>query len=222
MVEIIAAETSAQNDIAVKLSAVQVISTMLGTFEEAAENCVSLAEMLIDSLYRLANECDELESQSKVLDTISFLLAYLVGTGRDLSFEVANASVAPLGSIWDASSEDRVLIRRNVVSILIAIASAVGPRGVEQLLPIALPIIDSSLDPRTSTEHSFLVAETLILWLTVLRFSETYSDAVGSLFVRAVELLEIDFEHLRYVADLTCFSDKSGCNISIYHGPLIL
>jgi hypothetical protein len=197
MVEIIAIETCTQNDIAVKLSAAQVISTIVGNFEDAAEECVTHAEFTVNSLYRLASECDELESQSAVLDTISLVLSYLIGTGRDITFEVANAAVAPLPSVWDAGRGERVLIRRNVISILVAIVSSVGPTGVEQLLQIALPIIDSSLDTRTRTEHYFLDDETLLLWLTILRFTESYTATIGAVFPRLMGVLEIDLEHLR-------------------------
>jgi hypothetical protein len=197
LVEIIAIETCTQNDIAVKLSAAQVISTTVGNFEQAAEEFVPHAEFTVNSLYRLASECDELESQSIVLDTISLILSYLVGTGRDVTLGVANASVAPLPSIWDAGIGERVLIRRNVISILVAIVSSVGPTCVEKLLQIALPIIDTSLDPRTRTDHSFLAGETLLLWLTLLRFTESYSTVIGAVFPRLIGVLDIDFEHLR-------------------------
>jgi hypothetical protein len=170
---------------------------IVGSFEDAANECVTHAEFTINSLYRLASECNELESQSTVLDTISLVLSYLIGTGRDVTLEVANASVAPLPSLWDAGHGERVLIRRNVISILVGIASSVGSTGVEQLLQIALPIIDSSLDTRARAEHSFLVDETLLLWLTILRFTESYSAILGSVFPKLIGVLEIDFEHLR-------------------------
>jgi hypothetical protein len=197
MVEIIAIETCTQNDIAVKLSAAQFISTTVGNFEDGADECVTHAEFTVNSLYQLASECDELESQSAVLDTISLVLSYLIGTGRDVTLEVANASVAPLPSVWDGGRGERVLIRRNVISILVAMVSSVGPTGVEQLLRIALPIIDSSLDTRSRAEHSFLADETMLLWLTILRFTESYTAILGAVFWRLIGVLETDFEHLR-------------------------
>ena len=196
MAEIIAAETSVHNDIAVKFSAVQVISTLVSDFDEAADECVSSAEFIIKSLYRFANECDELDSQSSIINVIPLILSYTIGTGRSITFEVANASVIPLPSIWDGSSCERVVLRRNVISILIVIASSLGP-AVEMLLHIGLPIIASSLDPRARTEHSFLIDETLILWLAFLRFTEVYTTSIGNLFPLLIGLLEDDFEHLR-------------------------
>jgi len=199
MAEIISADTRTYNDIVVKLSAVQVIATMVGSFDEAAEECISHAEFIVNSLYRLANECEELDSQSTILEVIPLILTYIIGTGREISPEVANASVAPLPSIWDGSSGERVLIRRNIIPVLNVVASSLGPMGVERLLPIVLPIIASSLEPRARTEHSFLVDEVLMLWLTILRFTEIYTAAIGSLFPAAIGLLEVDFDHLRYV-----------------------
>jgi hypothetical protein len=197
MAEIIASDTTAHNDIAVKLSALQVMAAFVSNFDEAADECVLHAEFIVNSLYRLANECDELESQTSVLEVIPLILTYIVGTGRGITSEVANASVAPLPSIWDGSSGERVLLRRSIISVLIVIAASLGPAGVERLLPIALPIIASSLDPGARTEHSFLVDETLMLWLTILRFTETYTTSIGTLFPFVIGLLEVDFEHLR-------------------------
>jgi hypothetical protein len=159
--------------------------------------CMPHAEVTVNSLYRLASECSELECQSIVLDSISLILTYLTGTGQDVTLEVANASVAPLPSIWDAGIGEYVLIRRNVISILVAIVSLFGFTCIEKLLQITLPIIDSSLDPRTRTDHSFLAGEALLLWLMILRFTESYSTIMGAMFPRLIEVLDIDFEHLR-------------------------
>lgn len=197
MAEIVASNTSTYNDVAVKLSSVQVISTIVGNFDEAAEYCVPHAESIITSLYRLANECDELESQSIVLDVIPLILMYITCTGRGITAAVADVSVASLPSIWDSTSDDRVLLRRNVISILTIVTSSIGPTAVERLLPISLHVISASLDPNTSSEHSFLFNETLLLWLTTLRFAEAYSESIGSLFSTVVALVEVDFEHLR-------------------------
>lgn len=170
---------------------------MVGNFDEVAKQCVPHAAIIVESLYRLANECDDLESQSNVLDAIPQVLTYITGTGGIITAEVATASVAPLPSVWDGSNGERVLLRRNVISILVVVASSLGSADVERLLPIMLPIIASSLDPRTSTEHSFLVDEALLLWLTIIRLTETYTTTLGILFQSVVGLLEVDFEHLR-------------------------
>lgn len=197
MVEIIATETSHRNDLVVKLSAVQVISTMLANFDEAAEKCIPLVTVMIGSLYRFAGECIELESQNKVLEAIPLLLMYIVGTGRDVSLEALTATVATLPSIWDGITVERIMLRRNVVSILTAVASSVEEDMVDSLLPVALPIIASSLDPQTSTENAFMVDEILLLWLTILRKAKSYSNTVGNMFHLVVSLLGADFEHLR-------------------------
>ena len=83
-----------------------------------------------------------------VLDSISLILSYLIGTGWDVTLEVANALVAPpLPSIWDAGIGEHVLIGRNVISILVAIISLFGSMCIKKLLQIALSIINSSLNP---------------------------------------------------------------------------
>lgn len=203
MVEIIACETSTSHDIAVKLSAVQVISAIVGDFEDTAEYCIPHAESIISSLYQLANECTELESQSLVLGVIPIILSYITGTGRDITASVANISVIPLPSIWDSASGERARLRENVLSILAMLTSSIGPAAVERLLPISMHVVSASLDPKTRSEHSFLSDETLLLWLTTLRFMEAYSECIGTLFPAVVALLEVDFEHLRYVRAVT-------------------
>ena len=111
--------------------------------------------------------------------------------------EVANASVAPLPSIWEAGIGEYVLIQRNVISVLIAIVSLFAFMCIEKLLQITLPVIDSSLDPRTRMDHSFLAVEVLLLWLMILHFTKSYSTIMGAMFPRLIEVLDIDFEHLR-------------------------
>jgi hypothetical protein len=197
LIKIITYNTSKSNDIAVKLAAVQVISTMLGNFDEAAADCALHAEFIIDSLYRLANEFVELESQSMLLDVIPLVLLYMTGTGRDITATVANASVSPLPSIWDCACGKRVLLRRSIITILSIVTSSIGPGASEILFPISFHILASSLDTSASVDHAFQVDETLLLWLTTLRFTETYSDPIGTLFPALVGLLEVDFEHLR-------------------------
>lgn len=197
MVKVITTTTSVGNDIAVKLSAVQVISNMLSNFDEAAGESIMHAEVIVGSLYRLAGDCDEIDSHSIILDAIPLLLLYIVGNGRDITLEVANAAVSPLSNIWDASCGERVLLRRSILAILVVVISSLGPTGVDSLLPIVIPIIASSLDSRTRTEHSFLVEEALVLWLTILRFTGAYTPEVGDLIPMAVGLLDVDFEYLR-------------------------
>lgn len=172
---------------------------MLGNFDEAAADCALHAEFIIDSLYRLANEFVELESQSMLLDVIPLVLLYMTGTGRDITATVANASVSPLPSIWDCACGKRVLLRRSIITILSIVTSSIGPGASEILFPISFHILASSLDTSASVDHAFQVDETLLLWLTTLRFTETYSDPIGTLFPALVGLLEVDFEHLRYV-----------------------
>lgn len=199
MVNIISCGTSKGNDIAVKLAAVQVMSTVIGNFDEAAADCAVHAEFIISSIYRLAHECVELEAQSMLLETIPLVLLYMTGTGSDITATVANASVTPLPSIWDYASGERVLLRRNIITILSIVTSSLGPAASETLFPISFRILASSLDRRGSVDHAFLVNEALLLWLTTLRYTKTYSEPIGTLFPTLIGLLEVDFEHLRYV-----------------------
>jgi hypothetical protein len=46
-------------------------------------------------------------------------------------------------------------------------------------------------------DHSFLAGEALLLWLMILRFTKSYSTIMGAMFPRLIEVLDIDFEHLR-------------------------
>lgn len=216
MVEVLAADTSKHNDIAVKLSAVQAISIMASNFDEAMEEGVPYAAFIVNALYRLANECEELESQSSVLDTIPVILTYIIGTGRDITPEVATGAIAPLPSVWDNCCLARVPLRRNVILILTVVVASTGPAEAERLLHIALPIIASSVDPRSSADHSFLVGDALLLWLSILRNSGTYNSTIGEMFQLVVRLVEVDFEHLRLLMMIAEMYVMIGGNAFLY------
>lgn len=106
--------------------------------------------------------------------------------------EMLNLIVTPLSTIWDDATDQNLLLKRNVLTILSCIASFVGPESCSVLYPLALPMIDDSL---AKEENVFLVEEALKIWWTFLRLSKVYDQMLGKLFIRAAELSK-DLEHV--------------------------
>lgn len=192
---IVAAE-SRQNDKMVKLTAAQVLNNSLFDRDESLIIFKDHSDSIINALYVLASGCEEYDSKSLVLSCVSFVLTYLIGCGT-MNEATANAAVGPLTQIWSEAVDQNSLLRRDVLSILSCIAQAVGSEQSVHLHPIALPMLDAALEPAQREDNLFLTDDTLALWLSLLRLSPAYSEALGSLFPRVQSLLEEDLEHVK-------------------------
>jgi len=152
----------------------------------------SIVEATAPALYRLTNECIDVESRSSCLELISNLIAYVGVTGGTLSNDILNTIIAPLPSVWDNAVNQNLLLKRNVLTMLSCIATFVGPDQAAVLHPLALPVID---DCFAREENMFLVGEALKAWWVFIRLSKTYDETLAKLFIRAVELSK-DLENL--------------------------
>jgi len=195
----LASALSAQNDICVRLTAVQAMDALLPLSENAPAILHSIVGPTASAIYELTNECTEVESRSMCLDLLSNLITYVGVTGGTLTDEILNMIVAPISSIWDSAKDQNLVLKRNVLTILSCIASLVGPESCTVLHPLVLPMIDDSL---AREENLFLVEEALKIWWTFLRLSKTYDQVLGKLFIRAVEL-STDLEHVMILMRIT-------------------
>ena len=181
-----------QNDVCVRLTAVEAMEALLTQCESETQILHSIAEPTIPALFQLTNECVEVESRSSCLSLISTLITYVGVTGGHLTNDILNTIVLNLTSIWEISIDQNLLLKRNVLTILSCVASLVGPDQAALLYPLALPIIDDSF---AREENVFLVEEALTLWLVFLRLSKGYDSLLGILFARAADLSR-DLEHV--------------------------
>mmetsp|Transcript_14453 Transcript_14453/g.31345 ORF Transcript_14453/g.31345 Transcript_14453/m.31345 type:complete len:1131 (-) Transcript_14453:272-3664(-) len=195
----LASALSAENDITVRLTCVQAMDALLPQCEGSPSLLHSIVEPTAPALYRLTNECTEVESRSSCLDLLSNLVTYVGMTGGSLTNETLNTIVTPLSSIWDNATDQNLLLKRNVLTILSCIVSFVGPESCSVLYPLALPLIDDSF---ARNENVFLVEEALTLTLTFLRLSNVYDTMLGKLFIRAVELSK-DLEYMMIISRIT-------------------
>ncbi|KAL9189207.1 hypothetical protein ACHAXT_011697 [Thalassiosira profunda] len=190
---------SAENDICVRLTAVQALEALLPQCEEYPMLLNSIVQPVVPALYQLTNECSEVESRSSCLDLMSNLVTYVGATGGSIPSYTLNAIVAPLSKIWDNATEQNLLLKRNVLTILSCIAAFVGPESCAVLYPTALPMIDEGFSRQ---ENVFLVEEALRLWWTFLRLSRAYDPLMGKLFIRAAELSK-DLDNLMVLMRIT-------------------
>ena len=198
----IVAPESRQNDKMVKLTAAQVLNNSLFDRDESLIIFRDHSDSIINALYALAASCEEYDSKSLVLSCVSFVLTYLIGCGT-MSEATANAAVGPLAQIWSEAADQNALLKRDVLSILSCTAQAVGSQHSVHLHPIALPMLDAALDPAQREDNLFLTEDTLGLWLSLLRLSPAYSEALGALFPRVQSLLEEDLEHVKVLMMIT-------------------
>ena len=198
----IVAPESRQNDKMVKLTAAQVLNNSLFDRDESLEIFRDHSDSIINALYTLSSGCEEYDSKSLVLSCVSFVLTYIIGC-RAMSEATANAAVGPLTQIWSEAVDQNALLKRDVLSILSCIAQAVGSEQSVHLHPIALPMLDAALDPAQREDNLFLTEDALGLWLSLLRLSPAYSDALGALFPRVKSLLEEDLEHVKCLMMIT-------------------
>ena len=183
--------------ITVKLTAVQSLTSLLYDPDGSLETFFLFIDVTISSLYVLANNCVELEPREQSLSCISLILTSFLGAGKEINASTADATVGPLAAIWQNSIDQNLLLRRNVLSILVIVASAVGKDHSGKLHPVALPMINHALDPATRAEHMFLIDDALMLWLTLLRLAPVYESNLDILFPRVKDLLEQDLDHVR-------------------------
>ena len=200
-----------QNDIRVKLTAVQVVNNSLFDRDESLAIFRDHSDTVIAALYRLAGECTEYESRSLLLTCVSLILTYLVGCGT-ITPETANTAVGPLTQIWSNAVEQNALLKKDVLAILSSLVQAVGSGASAQLHPVAVPMIDTALDPALSEQNLFLVEEALGLWLAIVRLAPAYTDVLGSLFFRATHLLAQDLDHLKVLMLITEGYILLGCS----------
>ena len=191
------------SDICVRLSAVEAIEALLPYCEDNPSILQSIISLSVPSLYKLANECSEVESRSACLDLIANLITYIgvAGNQHALTNDMLNTIVAPLSSIWNNSNDQNLLLKRNVLGILSCVASFVGPDQVGVLHPLALPLIDASF--AGGEDSAFLAEEALRIWLVFIRLSKTYDpNTIGKLYVRAAELSK-DLDHIVILMRIT-------------------
>eukprot|EP00986_Skeletonema_menzelii_P006073 scaffold2303_cov141-Skeletonema_menzelii.AAC.7 len=184
---------SRPDDICLRLTAVQAVDALLPYCEGTPQLLHSITETSIPALFRLANDCDEVESRSSCLDLLSNIITYVSYTGGLLSTELLNSIVAPLSIIWENADGQNLLLRRNVLSILACVASFVGSDEATALYPLALPLIDDSFGRE---ENVFLVDEALKIWWVFLQLSKGYDPLLGKLYLRA-SALSNDLEHVK-------------------------
>ena len=195
----LASALAPQNDICLRLTAVQAMDALLPQCEDTPNLLRSIAEPAAPALYQLTNDCTEVESQTLCLDLLSNLITYTGMTGGSLSNDFLNTIVTPLSSIWNSSVDQNLLLKRSVLAILSCVASFVGPESCSVLYPLALPMIDDSF---AKAENVFLVEEALKIWWTFLRLSKAYDPMLGKLFIRAAELSK-DLEHIVCIMRIT-------------------
>jgi len=200
---ILADSLSSHSDLCVRLSAVEAIEALLPYCEDNSSILCSIISPSVPALYKLANECSEVESRSACLDLIANLITYIgvAGAQHALTNNMLNTIVAPLASIWDNSTDQNLLLKRNVLGILSCVASFVGPDQVGVLHPLALPLIDASF--AGGEDNAFLAEEALRIWLVFLRLSKTYDpNTLGKLYPRAAELSK-DLDHIVILMRIT-------------------
>ena len=195
-------DRSSQNDLCVKLTAVQALSSSLFEGDEGMAIFRDHGDAVIAALYRLAGECEEYESRTLILSSVSLILTYLLGCGT-ITDRTANAAVEPLVQIWSNAVDQNALLRRDVLSILSSLAQAVGTDGSARMHPIALPMIGAAIDPALRKDNVFLAEDALGLWLALLRLAPSYTDDLGSVYHRAKDLLAQDYEHLKVLMIIT-------------------
>jgi hypothetical protein len=88
-----------------------------------------------------------------------------------------------------------VQVCTKIISIL-SVASSFGESHATGLYPLALPLLNHALDSNNE-ENAFLVADSLNLWLTLLRLSMYYDSNFNVIFGRIEDLLRLDLEHIK-------------------------
>ena len=182
------------NDIAVKLSAVEALLSIVYEPEFNLDALRRTMADLIRSLYNLLLRCNELESRQLILSLITcFLGLYSQGS---LNNEVANEAISPLNSIWYASSDQNIL-RKEVICIMKSIANGVGSERSELLYSSVGPMIIYALDPVNVDECLYLIDEVLSLWLSLLRLAMSYNSFLDTLYPSLKNVFERDFDNLQ-------------------------
>ena len=176
-----------QNDVCVRLTAVQSLEVLLPYCEESHDVLKSIVDPIVPAVYALAEHCSEVENRTACLEFIPTVILYVKVTGGELSNNALNSISSPLLDVWDNATGQNILLKRNVMGILSCLASYIGPDQVSLLYPLALPMISASFQ---SDDHVFLVEDALRIWYVFLRLSKSYSSHLGELFVHASKLSE--------------------------------
>lgn len=188
MLSSVLSSTSSQNDVCVRLTAVQAFEALLPYSEDAPEALQSIVEPTITALFQLAGECDNASNQVACFELVSTMITYTVVTGGMLTNEMLNSTVASLSTIWEQS----VSVKRDVLSILSSILSYIGAEQATILYPVALPMIDDTFSNKL---NMYFVEDALRLWLMFLRLSKSYDPLLRKLFIRAADL-SCDFDNV--------------------------
>lgn len=107
--------SSAQNDAAVKLTAVQALSTITYDPPENFTSYLHQPDALIASLYKMASELEELESKTESLALVQLLLTTFLYTGQQIDdTTMINNMVKPLEQLWTSSVEQYAMLRSSV------------------------------------------------------------------------------------------------------------
>jgi len=193
---------SNQNDSAVKLAAVQALSTIAYDPPENFISFLNQPDNLIESLYILTNELEEVDNKAEPLSLVQLLLTtFMISNEYIDDDKMITSIVRPLEQIWNSSVDQYLMLRSSVLSILRSVA-AFGKNHAINLQPVTLPLLDHALDPNNH-EHTFLVADSLDLWLSMLRFSTVYDSNWCIIFHRTKQLLQQDLEHLKKLMLIT-------------------
>lgn len=181
------------NDTCIKLTAVQSLEALLPYYcEDRPDILQSILEPSISALYALACHCDDVENKTVCLELVSTLITYAKVSAGELPHDVLNAIASPLPSIWNGANDQNLLLKRNVLGIISCVASYVGPHQASILHPMALPMIDNSLQ---SDELVFLVEDALRLWYVFLQLLTRYDALIGKLFLHTGKLSK-DLDHV--------------------------
>lgn len=180
-----------QNDLCVRLTAVQALEALLPFCEERNDLLQSIVEPAIPALYVLTSQCEEVENRTICLELVCSLITYVKVSGGELSDNMLNTIAAPLPALWKNAIDKNLLLKRNVLGILSVVASYVGQAQASILHPMSLPMIDNALQ---SADCVFLVEDALKLWFVFLRLSTACDSNLASLFVHAARLSK-ELEH---------------------------
>lgn len=108
-------DRSHQTDSAVKLAAVQALSTISYDPPEKFTSFLNRPDDLISSLYTFASELEEVENRAESLSLIQLLLTTFMISGEYIDDDKMRiAIVRPLEKIWNSSVGQYLMLRSSV------------------------------------------------------------------------------------------------------------
>ena len=192
-IELVASTFTSNQDLCLRLTSVQCLDALIPMFEDQPALLQLLAESKVPCLYKTLEDSDHPESRSLCLDLVANLVSYVGAVGGELSSSTLNIIVSPLRFIFDNSTGEHLLLRRNVLAILSSVATFVGREQVKLLYPLALPLLYHCLADQTNL---FMEEESLRAWYVYLRLSSSYEPTLGDLFECCATRISLDLRHL--------------------------